>query len=151
MMLVLLIARNSDSNTTIIVKPNHSSQLSLVMLWECDYLENLRGLLEYAMVSLDPETTEWVWVVMSLPATAATSSQWTTSHNGRYPTVRKEPLITTSDHAEGSQEPPSIKDTSYKSPSDMEHTLESPKGSPQLRRSGRNCRPPDWITHYVPS
>ena len=86
-MLVLLIARSSD-NTTITAKPNHSSRLSLVVLWECDYPENPPGLLEYAKVLLDPEATKWIWVGTSIPAIAVNSSQWTASHDRRYPTLR---------------------------------------------------------------
>ena len=38
--------------------------------------------------------------------------------------------------------------TQHTSSSDTEHSVASPS---QLRRSGRNRRPPDWITNYVPS
>ena len=63
----------------------------------------------------------------------------------------EEPLNTTSDNSEGSQDLPSDADTSHKSSSGIERTVASPKVSPQLHRSGRNPRPPDWITNYVPS
>ena len=57
----------------------------------------------------------------------------------------EESLSTTSDNSEGSQDLPSDTDTSCKSSSSIECTIASPKISPQLRRSARNRRPPDWI------
>ena len=63
----------------------------------------------------------------------------------------EEPLNITSNNSEGTQDLPSDADTSHKSSSGIEHTVASPKVSPQLCRSGRNRRPPDWITNYVPS
>ena len=52
------------------------------------------------------------------------------------------------------EELPSTKDTCHKSTGDLELTAATPQchvSSPKLRRSGRNRKPPDWITSYVPS
>ena len=66
----------------------------------------------------------------------------------------KEPSKTVSDNAstEEFQDAPSTKDAGHKSASDSEQIITTPHvPSPQLRRSGRNHKPPDWITTYVPS
>ena len=54
------------------------------------------------------------------------------------------------DNAEDVLQAPSMspQKTQCTSSSDTEHSIASPA---PLRRSGRNCKPPEWITNYVPS
>ena len=63
----------------------------------------------------------------------------------------EEPSTTMLDNTDESQELPLNTDPSHKPSSDIEHTVELPNISPQIRRSKRNRKPPDWFTNYVPS
>ena len=62
-----------------------------------------------------------------------------------------EPSMTSLDNPEGVQDVPSTTDASHKLSGEIEPTAATPIMSPQPRRSGRNRKPPDWITNYVPS
>ena len=61
------------------------------------------------------------------------------------------PSTTLSDNSERPQDSSSNTDTSGESSCIGERTVSSPTVSVPLRRSGRNRKPPDWITTYVPS
>ena len=62
-----------------------------------------------------------------------------------------EPSTTMSGRSNGPPELPLIANSSHEPSSDIECTAASPSISPQLQRSKRSRRPPDWITNYVPS